>query len=111
MAQTFTTFNLKTIGDNLRWLRKDRGYTQKMIARHLGVSFQQVQKYETGQNKIPIEKLYQLKHMYQISYDVFFRMGEKAENEYDLFDNIPDINEEEARQKLIQIINVIRASV
>lgn len=63
----------KVIGNNLRRLRLSRGLTQKNIAEELGVSFQQVQKYETGQNKLPIENLVFLKGFYNVSFETFFQ--------------------------------------
>jgi transcriptional regulator with XRE-family HTH domain len=40
------------IGRQVRRLRRARGLTQKGLAEHLEISFQQVQKYETGANRI-----------------------------------------------------------
>lgn len=60
------------IGANLRRLRRKAAMTQEEIAAVLGVTFQQVQKYETGMNRLPIEKLYLLKHMYDVPYEYFF---------------------------------------
>lgn len=74
----------KIVGYNLRNLRKIHGFTQKVIADELGVSFQQVQKYETGQNKLPIENLLFLKKFYNVTFDTFFsglKTGDGRENE------------------------------
>lgn len=62
----------KIIGRNLRGLRIKHGYTQKQIAAVLCVSFQQIQKYETGQNRLPIEKMILLKSLYDIPLEAFF---------------------------------------
>lgn len=47
----------KYLGNRLKYYRKLYGYSQEYIAQHLGVTFQQIQKYESGQNNIPIERL------------------------------------------------------
>lgn len=60
------------VGSNLRHLREVAGLTQMEVASHLHISYQQVQKYETGANRLPIDKLFQLKHLYDIPYDAFF---------------------------------------
>lgn len=60
------------IGQTLKSLREGRGYTQKKIADVLNVSFQQIQKYETGSNRLPIESLLILKQFYDIPFDDFF---------------------------------------
>jgi transcriptional regulator with XRE-family HTH domain len=40
------------LGERLRGLRKERGLSQTALAERLGVTFQQVQKYENGTNRI-----------------------------------------------------------
>lgn len=45
------------IGKNIRSIRKDRGFTLELLARRLGVSYQQLQKYEQGKNSISSERL------------------------------------------------------
>lgn len=45
------------IGENLRVLRKMAGYSQGALADLLGVSHQQIQKYETGVNRLPLQTM------------------------------------------------------
>lgn len=71
--KTHTTHSFSHhLGQNLRKMRESRGHTQKEIAKILNVSFQQIQKYETGQNRLPIDKLLHLKHFYAVSFQTFF---------------------------------------
>ena len=48
------------IGRNIRALRLRRGVTQVALAAQLGVSFQQVQKYENGMNRVGAGRLAQI---------------------------------------------------
>jgi len=48
------------VGQRLRQRREMRGMPQKELARQLGISFQQVQKYESGANRISASKLWEL---------------------------------------------------
>ena len=48
----------KHIGDRIRSFRQDRGVTQQELARALGISYQQVQKYENGANRVSAGRLY-----------------------------------------------------
>lgn len=48
------------IGRRIRELRKDAGLSQGGIAEILGITFQQVQKYENGTNRISAARLYKL---------------------------------------------------
>jgi transcriptional regulator with XRE-family HTH domain len=45
------------VGARLRSARKQRGLSQQKLADALGVSFQQVQKYETGANRVSCSTL------------------------------------------------------
>ena len=47
----------RRIAVNIRRVRMLNGITMEQIGEHVGVTFQQVQKYENGKNRIPIEVL------------------------------------------------------
>lgn len=63
----------KHIGKRLRTARQLRGHTQKELADFLGITHQQVQKYETGKNRIPITKLVILARVLKLQPDFFFK--------------------------------------
>ena len=62
----------KTLGNNLRFLRLMRGLTQSEVGKILGVTFQQVQKYEQGNNRISARTLCKLRHVFHVEYQDFF---------------------------------------
>ena len=45
------------IGARLRQAREEAQLSQQSLADHLGVSFQQIQKYENGVNRVSVAKL------------------------------------------------------
>lgn len=45
------------VGTRIRLLRKERGIAQDQLAKAIGVSFQQVQKYENAKNRVSISML------------------------------------------------------
>lgn len=45
------------VGQNIRNIRKERGLSQGQTGKLIGVSFQQIQKYETGTNRVSAPKL------------------------------------------------------
>lgn len=51
------------VGRRLRDLRALRGVSQEELAKRLGVAFQQVQKYERGQNRIGASRLVEIAHL------------------------------------------------
>lgn len=46
------------IGEQIRRLRTDRGLSQGALGRSIGVSFQQIQKYESGTNRVSAGQLW-----------------------------------------------------
>tara|TARA_R110002153_G_scaffold114338_1_gene256994 strand:- start:487 stop:768 length:282 start_codon:yes stop_codon:yes gene_type:complete len=59
-----------TVGKNIKYLRKARNLNQSKVAAVLGVSFQQIQKFEKGLNGISSIKLKQLAEKFNVSMDV-----------------------------------------
>lgn len=60
------------IGSRLRYQRCFLGFTQKDVADVIGVKFQQIQKYESGKNKITACKLYKLSKLLKVDVSYFF---------------------------------------
>lgn len=60
------------LGAQLRALRRGRGLTLQQLAEALGVSFQQIQKYENGTNRIAGSRLWELALLLSVPVDVFF---------------------------------------
>lgn len=50
----------QTIGANIKSIRIIKGFTQEKVAEHLGITAQQIQKYENGKNSISAEKLHKI---------------------------------------------------
>lgn len=46
----------RAIGSRLRRLRMSKGISQQRMAEMLGLTFQQVQKYEHGRNRMPFSR-------------------------------------------------------
>ncbi len=59
------------IGDRIRRRRTQLGLTQEQLARTVGVSYQQIQKYETGANRIPAGSLHLIARRLDVSLDYF----------------------------------------
>lgn len=60
------------VGNRLKRLRLSKGQTQEELAEKLNVSFQQVQKYERGSNRINASRLNHLADILNVSVDYFF---------------------------------------
>lgn len=60
------------VGKRLRHLRHFRGKTQQEIAEALGITFQQIQKYERGMSRISCRRLYRLAQVLTVPVGSFF---------------------------------------
>ena len=60
------------IGARVRMRRKLLGMTQTNLGDALGLTFQQVQKYERGANRIGSSRLYDLSRVFDVSIEHFF---------------------------------------
>lgn len=60
------------VGANLRIARILHGMTQTELAAQLGISFQQVQKYEKGSNRIGASRLKEISDIFLVPVDFFF---------------------------------------
>jgi len=60
------------VGEQIRKRRQARGVTQQELARALGISYQQIQKYENGTNRISAGRLYILAKALETSVGTFF---------------------------------------
>ena len=63
----------RIVGHNLRVLRTARRVSQADLGRHVGVTFQQVQKYEKGTNRISASTLAQFAAILETDVQSFFR--------------------------------------
>lgn len=66
----------RIVGSNIRHYRRVRGLSQQRLAAKIGVSFQQLQKYEAGTNRISAVRLRLLSQILQVSLYAFFRQQE-----------------------------------
>ena len=64
--------NHKEIGAQIKIIRKSLRMSQMKLAEEVGVSFQQIQKYEKGINKISVEMIQQIAKALGIPVNTFF---------------------------------------
>jgi transcriptional regulator with XRE-family HTH domain len=60
------------VGQRVRERRKDMGMNQTQLGTHIGVTFQQLQKYERGTNRISASTLFNIATALQVPLDYFF---------------------------------------
>ena len=60
------------VGARIRARRKERGVSQGSLAAALGITFQQVQKYERGMNRVSASKLFEIAGIFDTPIQWFF---------------------------------------
>ena len=63
----------KIVGLQLKKNRLMRGYTQTKVAKAINITFQQVQKYERGNNEVKSINLKKLSEYFDVSFDYFIK--------------------------------------
>jgi transcriptional regulator with XRE-family HTH domain len=113
----------RLIGKRVMMLRRERGLSQTALAEQLGISFQQLQKYEQGQNRITVARLakiaselkvaigYFLKGAVTLTHsDIMLQLQDDAQEEFDIHDLLAaflKIEEDDVRS---MIVNLARAA-
>ncbi len=60
------------VGNRIRLRRSILGYSQEKLSQLLGLTFQQIQKYETGANRVGASRLWDIGNVLGVSMDFFF---------------------------------------
>ena len=69
------------VGGRVRLRRTFLGYSQEKLGQALGLTFQQIQKYERGLNRISSSKLYELSVLLEVPVSFFFEGLENTNGE------------------------------
>jgi transcriptional regulator with XRE-family HTH domain len=64
------------IGSRIRFYRLRRRMSQSSLAKQIGVSFQQVQKYENATNRVPSSRLAAISRALHVPVSMFFEAAE-----------------------------------
>ncbi|MBQ3494493.1 MAG: helix-turn-helix transcriptional regulator [Clostridia bacterium] len=62
-------YKLDHLAKNLKYLRKQFGYTQKYVAEKLGITYQSYQAYEFGTTVPTLQNFIKLANLYDIQID------------------------------------------
>ncbi len=62
----------RVVGQRLRWRRRELRLTQEQLGEKLGLTFQQVQKYEKGVNRISAGRLFEMASVLTVPITYFY---------------------------------------
>ncbi len=77
------------VGKRVRHRRWLTGMTQQQLAERVGIKFQQIQKYETGANRISASRLWDIADALEVPVSFFFEGIEEAHDAHDEGKMIP----------------------
>lgn len=113
-----------SVGNRVRLRRRLLGMSQQELARHIGIQFQQVQKYEVGANRISASRLWEIADALDVPVSFFFEAAKREKDPKrpasipeDIFANKEAVNlvrayygiPETHRKKLFELAKVLAA--
>jgi len=96
------------IGKRLRMLRLSKGLSQTDIASQLGITFQQIQKYENGRNRIGAGRLQEMANLLGVSAAYFFKDGPRVKSGNSAEPSMTDLLAKKDSLALTQAFDKIR---
>lgn len=77
------------VGKRIRQRRWLTGMTQQQLAQKVGIKFQQIQKYETGANRVSASRLWDIADALEVPVSFFFEGIEAAEEVQEVSAKVP----------------------
>lgn len=68
----------RIVGQRLRWRRRELRLTQEQLGERLGLTFQQVQKYEKGVNRVSAGRLFEMASQLSVPIAYFFEGADEV---------------------------------
>jgi transcriptional regulator with XRE-family HTH domain len=93
------------VGARIRAQRVVRGLTQSDLARLVGISFQSVQKYEQGENRVSASRLYEFAQALGVAPQHFFDGLEGAKSG-DVLPDVAAATDRELRHRLLAVMAI-----
>ena len=113
----------RLVGLRITALRKARGLSQTALGQAVGVTFQQVQKYEKGQNRVGAGRLRDIAHLLEVPVSAFFdeeggaeRAGAdvfgflRAPGAMDLLRAFATVEDDAVRREIVGLVRAIARS-
>jgi len=111
----------KVVGRNVRVYRLAKGLSQTALANQLGIAFQQVQKYESGANRIGSGRLLRIAQILDVGIGAFFegsgaRQKTSVASPYDelanpyslrLIQAFSEIDNQRVRRSLVEFVETM----
>lgn len=106
-----STTRKEKIGETLRLLRQKTGLSLKDVGEILGVSYQQVQKYERGVNRLPLSMLPDLCDLFGVTAETFIGQSvpEADDDLLAIHMAMKTVHTHELRHKIRRVVEILAA--
>lgn len=98
------------VGKRLKQIRTLRRMSQTDVAKRLSLSFQQIQKYEIGSNRVAASRLFELSRILDVPTSYFFEGVDESEtplrrdNGLDIVNALAAIEDEKIKSRIVTFI-------
>ncbi len=98
------------VGKRLKQIRTLRRMSQTDVAQKLNLSFQQIQKYEIGSNRVAASRLFELSRILDVQTSYFFEGIDEADvparkdNGIDIVNALAAIQDEQVKSRIVTFI-------
>lgn len=98
------------VGERIRQRRKGLEVSQEQLATMLGITFQQVQKYERGANRVSASRLWDIARALECEVADFFEGLDDAQGHGTLANGVSNLLTSAEKQALLAAFSAIRSS-
>lgn len=98
------------VGKRLKQIRTLRRMSQTDVAKRLDLSFQQIQKYEIGSNRVAASRLFELSRILDVPTSYFFEgivepdVATDRDNSLDIVNALAAIEDEKIKSRIVTFI-------
>lgn len=98
------------VGKRLKQIRTLRRMSQTDVAKQLSLSFQQIQKYEIGSNRVAASRLFELSRILDVPTSYFFdgiaesEAPVRGDNSMDIVNALAAIEDEKIKSRIVTFI-------
>lgn len=107
MARKFSSKNPDpydvSVGKRIKFLRVQAGHSQEAVGKVLGLTFQQVQKYESGKNRCGPSRLIVMAKLFKVPMADFFDEKPASKDGVDYASLMTTRNRQQIFQKLVKL--------
>ena len=93
----------REIGERIKQARVATRFSQKRLADEVGVTFQQIQKYEIGVNRVSASRLWQIAQALNLPITFFFDSDQSPF----LASPLDSIKDDDSRSTIVRLIDIL----